>query len=171
MSAMYLTNKYTRYYYSIVQRAQSRVTQYYTEKHHIIPKSLGGSNNEQNIVCLTPREHFICHRLLCKMLVGKQKRSMAFALWQMTRFNKKQKRYGPPSRVYDYIKKLISVTQTGVPLSEEHKQAMRGPRAPMSEEQKRIRSLANKGKTKSAETRKKMSEAKKKMWIERKKGL
>ena len=39
----------------------------YTEKHHIIPRSLGGSNDIDNLVRLTAKQHFICHKLLTKM--------------------------------------------------------------------------------------------------------
>lgn len=34
------------------------------EIHHIWPKSLGGSNDEDNLVKLTPQEHYDCHELL-----------------------------------------------------------------------------------------------------------
>lgn len=39
----------------------------YTEVHHIVPRSLGGGDNKENLVKLTAREHFICHYLLAKM--------------------------------------------------------------------------------------------------------
>ena len=39
----------------------------YTERHHIVPKSFGGSNNRTNLVRLTARDHFLCHYLLCKI--------------------------------------------------------------------------------------------------------
>lgn len=39
---MYLNNKYTNTYNSIVNRASQRILDGYTETHHIIPKSLGG---------------------------------------------------------------------------------------------------------------------------------
>lgn len=42
------------------------------ERHHIIMKSMGGSNNEDNLVYLTPREHFIAHRLLWLIHRNKQ---------------------------------------------------------------------------------------------------
>ena len=38
------------------------------EKHHVIPSSLGGSNRKYNIVTLTPKEHYICHLLLTKIV-------------------------------------------------------------------------------------------------------
>lgn len=39
----------------------------YYENHHIIPRSLNGSNSSENLVLLTAREHFICHWLLVKI--------------------------------------------------------------------------------------------------------
>lgn len=36
----------------------------YYETHHIVPKSCGGSNDENNLIDLYPREHFIAHKLL-----------------------------------------------------------------------------------------------------------
>ena len=67
---MYLQNKYSCYYYSIINKAKSRATSKreakkilgYVEKHHIIPKVLGGTNDEDNIVFLTAREHFVTNQ-------------------------------------------------------------------------------------------------------------
>jgi hypothetical protein len=58
---MYLQNKYTRWYYQIISQAQLRKVSnsIYYEYHHIIPKSLNGSNSVENLVHLTAREHFI----------------------------------------------------------------------------------------------------------------
>lgn len=81
---MYLTNKYTRWYYSIIQQSKTRSLSGYTEKHHIIPKSLGGDNAKDNLAILTPREHFICHLLLTKMTEGINKQKMIFGLWRMS---------------------------------------------------------------------------------------
>jgi hypothetical protein len=54
------------------------------ESHHIVPKSLGGTNELSNIVHLTPREHFIAHALLTKMVIDKKhRRSMAYAFTRM----------------------------------------------------------------------------------------
>jgi probable mobile endonuclease E len=47
------------------------------ERHHIVPKSLGGSNKKENIVKLTYREHYIAHLLLCK--IYKPKGGMDYA--------------------------------------------------------------------------------------------
>lgn len=81
---MYLQNKYTNIYYSIIDSAMSRtLLAGYTERHHIIPKSLGGTNSSDNLVVLTAKEHFICHRLLTKMTTGKHKAKMINAAWAL----------------------------------------------------------------------------------------
>ena len=102
---MFLDNKYTRWYNSIVYPAQSRCTTEYTEKHHIIPKSLGGSNLTTNLVRLTAREHFICHLLLPKMLEGKARDKMVFAAWKMAnQKNVFQIRHIPNSQQYEKLR-------------------------------------------------------------------
>jgi hypothetical protein len=49
-------------------------------KHHILPKSLGGSNDSNNLIVLTEREHYIAHLMLWKAYGGK----MAYAFWLMS---------------------------------------------------------------------------------------
>ena len=62
-------NKYTRWYNNIILASIPRnLKNQYTERHHIIPKCLGGSNDKNNIAILTAREHFVCHLLLTKMV-------------------------------------------------------------------------------------------------------
>ena len=65
---------YKKIYHSIISKAKNRTTDEYVEKHHIIPTSLGGKNNKENIVRLTAREHFVCHWLLWKFTEGKDKK-------------------------------------------------------------------------------------------------
>jgi len=38
----------------------------YSEKHHIVPKALGGGNEKANLIRLTPEDHFFAHLLLAK---------------------------------------------------------------------------------------------------------
>jgi hypothetical protein len=106
---MFLDNKYTRIYYQIVNRAQSRTLDGYKEKHHIIPKSFGGSNKKENLVELTAREHFICHWLLTRMTEGLLKGKMIYAVWMLaTNNNPHQKREKISSRKYEMLKRLMS---------------------------------------------------------------
>lgn len=98
-----LTNKYSKLYYKITSNAKQRITEGYTELHHIIPQSLGGSNDKDNLVELTAREHFICHWLLIKMTEGDERGKMLYALQGMKAENKFQNRYHTKitARVYE----------------------------------------------------------------------
>lgn len=51
----------------IISRAKNRNLKCYTETHHIIPRCMGGSDNEVNLVKLTPEEHYVVHQLLVKI--------------------------------------------------------------------------------------------------------
>jgi hypothetical protein len=99
---------YQRIYNQLIERAQNRILEGYKEKHHILPKCLGGSNDKENLVELTAREHFLCHRLLCE--IYPQNIKLYQALWLMsTNKNKKEgKRYKVSSRVYERIKIVAS---------------------------------------------------------------
>jgi hypothetical protein len=74
--------KYHRYYYALIENARNRIlpSNTYKESHHIIPRSLGGSNDKNNLIDLTAREHYIAHLLLAKMYGGEQKRKMLAAI-------------------------------------------------------------------------------------------
>ena len=83
----------------------------YYESHHIIPKSVGGSNRSYNKVLLTPREHFIAHRLLyklCEGLYGKKHNytiKMGRAVEQFVYRKTPSRNYKVTARLYDYLKK------------------------------------------------------------------
>lgn len=70
---------YQKIYNAIIEKARLRnELDIYFEKHHIIPKSLGGEDTEENLVKLTFKEHFICHRLLTKIYPKENKMHYAF---------------------------------------------------------------------------------------------
>jgi len=99
-------NKYTKWYKQIINRAKGRVLEPPFERHHIKPRSLGGTDDRENIAFITPREHFICHWLLIKMTTGEEHYKMLNALRMMRAENSGQKRYQTKitSRVYESIK-------------------------------------------------------------------
>jgi hypothetical protein len=100
-------SKYQNWYDQITKRGQNRETKMGHEKHHIVPKSLGGSNQKSNLTHLTPREHFICHWLLVKIYAeGEPHWKMLNALRIMKAENKNQIRYKTKitSRVYEKLK-------------------------------------------------------------------
>lgn len=84
----------------------------YYEKHHILPKCLGGSNNKNNLVLLTANEHFVAHQLLVK--IYNNENSIRYALLCMLRNNSKQIRN---NKEYEWIRK----TRRNIKLSEEQK--------------------------------------------------
>lgn len=107
---MFLSNKYTTWYNSLINRAQTRTLTGYTETHHIIPKSLGGQDIKENLVVLTAREHFICHLLLTKMVDGPYKYKMQKAASMMvTRHGPGQARYKATNRIYELLKQPVDV--------------------------------------------------------------
>jgi hypothetical protein len=60
---------YQKIYDNLIYRSQNRQlpNDVYTEIHHIIPRCIGGSDDKNNLVTLTLREHFLAHLLLCKI--------------------------------------------------------------------------------------------------------
>jgi hypothetical protein len=106
---------YSKVYYSIIDRAKSRLGLPIAEVHHILPKSLGGSNKKDNLVSLTPREHFICHLLLSKMYTGKEKQKMVYALWAIVNLcNNHQHRKKVKGRIYENLRKEFIIAQKSI---------------------------------------------------------
>ena len=58
---------YKKHYDKLMERSTQRTLEGYVEKHHIIPRCLGGTDDITNIAILTPEEHFLAHQLLVKM--------------------------------------------------------------------------------------------------------
>ena len=73
----------------------------YCEKHHIIPKSEGGTDEQDNLVNLTAREHYIAHLLLMK-IYNDWKMKHAFTM--MAYGNDGQNRGRVSSRLFEKYK-------------------------------------------------------------------
>jgi hypothetical protein len=67
-------------YESLVKKFLNNPPSGYSEKHHIVPRCLGGSNEKNNIVRLPARYHFVAHILLAKIHGG----SLIHAAWMMS---------------------------------------------------------------------------------------
>ena len=113
MKTQFRSNKYTNLYYMIVDYRQNNIPKGYKEKHHIIPRCLKGDNKKTNLVYLNAREHFICHRLLTKMV--KQDSPEYYKLWHafaMMCFCKNEqtqdRQYKVTSKLYEESKKHMS---------------------------------------------------------------
>lgn len=96
---MFINNKYKTWHDNIIAKAKNRTLTCYTEKHHIIPKCLGGSNNEDNLVRLTAKEHFIVHMLLCKFTTGRNRHLVLVAFEGMCRLKSDKRNYKITSRI------------------------------------------------------------------------
>jgi len=107
----------------------------YYEKHHIKPKCLKGTDNENNLVLLTGREHYIVHKLLVNIYPKNKK--IVDAFHRMT-FDKSGNR-NISSRDFEYVRFLKSTT----PISEETRQKMKNHI--FTDEHKRKLSESHKG--------------------------
>jgi hypothetical protein len=93
---------YERIYNQLIEKRKSSNLDGYVEKHHILPRSLGGSDSEDNLVKLTAREHFIAHLLLAKFKPCKQ---TVYAVWMMQCKSDNQQRYDiKNSRMYAWAR-------------------------------------------------------------------
>jgi hypothetical protein len=137
---------YQNVYNQIIERAKIRQTQDYKEIHHIVPKCLGGLNNKENLVELTAREHFLCHRLLCEIYPENEKLKHALFLMSIGKQKTKDKHYIISSKMYERLKQEYSKMLVGKKFSKETKQKI---------------SNNSKGIKKSEEAKKKMSESRK----------
>ena len=50
---------YKRIHNNIIERAKNRTLKGYKERHHIVPRCMGGTDEPENLVELTPEEHFV----------------------------------------------------------------------------------------------------------------
>ncbi|QBQ78513.1 homing endonuclease [Escherichia phage vB_EcoM_KAW1E185] len=101
---------YQKIYNDLISRAQAREPlSEYKETHHIIPRCMGGSDDKENLVELTGREHFIAHWLLCKIYdtPGLKK---AFGLMCLTGKNRS---YKISSQLYELGRRRLSEAAIG----------------------------------------------------------
>lgn len=82
---------YKKVYDSIITRAENRQLEGYGEKHHIIPKCLGGSNRKENLVKLTAKEHWISHLLLVEIYPEYPKLKLAIRMMMVKGINQERK--------------------------------------------------------------------------------
>lgn len=129
---------YKLHYDTLVKRAKNRQLKEYTEKHHIIPRCIGGNDEPENLVKLTPEEHYVAHQLLVKIFPDQIK--LIFAAWMLT-FDGHGKRLN--NKQFGWLRRKMSIgissinranakertrksgiTQRGKKLSEEHKRKL-----------------------------------------------
>lgn len=94
---------YQKIYEELINRAKSRETPEYSEKHHIVPKCLGGSDLPSNLVHLTPEEHYVAHQLLVKIHPGSFALAKAAAMMIPGRTSNK---------MYGWLRRRFSIAQS-----------------------------------------------------------
>ena len=148
---MYLDNKYTRWYYNIIEQSKLRnhstkksakESLGYVEKHHIIPKCIGGSDESSNLAYLTAKEHFVCHHLLTKMFDDVDiSRKMRFALNKMSHKSDNQSRLKITAKLFDKIRRDFAKDISIINKNRKYKS--------LTDEQKQRISISSKGVSKS----------------------
>lgn len=100
---------YQKHYDLLMSRARARTCpEGYVEKHHVVPKCLGGSDDPSNLVILTAREHYVAHQLLVKLNPSDLR--ISYAALMMTRLGKSNGRVN--NRYYSWLKENYSRLQS-----------------------------------------------------------
>ncbi len=149
---------FNRYRTFILTRKRRVLSEhFYTERHHILPRSFGGSNHKDNLIFLTAREHFIAHLILWKAF--RESMTTAFMMMCTVHSSNQQRYINLTSRQYEVLKEdyalKVSKRFKGKKRPE-HSRRMRGENNPFfgkdhSDEFKKLSSRLHKGKKLSEE--------------------
>jgi hypothetical protein len=164
MKYLEINMDYSKIYINLIERAKIRILEGYSEKHHIVPRCMGGDNQIRNIVKLTAPEHFLAHQLLVRIYPKNAK--LVFAARMMT-FNTPQHKRN--NKMYGWLRRKFIESQTGRVISEKARENMikaskgNGSKVGhvVSEETKKKISEANRGKVRSEDAKRRMSEFRK----------
>ena len=167
---------YKEKYYEIINTGfKEKPENVYTEKHHIIPRSVCIllDKSQENLVYLTAKNHFLAHYYIWKWYKDelhekKWARSMCYAFNMMKRIISKSDNVEELSKLYEEVRRDMSEIQKGKKLSEETKLKIsertkgripwnKGKTGIYTEETRRKMSDKSKGKKMSEEAKKKIS--------------
>lgn len=70
--------------------------------HHILPRSLGGTDDKENLVLLTYKEHFIAHKLLIKIFPCDAMKKALFIMLNAAKYQGREIKFS--ARYYEKIK-------------------------------------------------------------------
>ena len=136
----------------------------YCEVHHIVPRSLGGSNDKDNLISLTPRQHYIAHWMLWKACGGVAGRSF-FMMSNLGKYGKvNSTTYAQVRENYsEQVKQQMAVKPNIPAFTPEHREKLRqaklGKKRP--EETRCKVANAQRGRKLSEETKRRISATKK----------
>ena len=124
----------------------------YTEKHHIIPRCMGGTNNPTNLVRLTPEAHYVAHQLLVKIYPDNHKLVFAVQAMAMDAHG-----YRVNNKLFGWLRRKANIARQNMPAETRSKisASLKG-RARTPEHNAKL-SASKKGKIMSASARANMS--------------
>ena len=129
---MFKDNKYSIWYSQLIENARARPYNGYVERHHIIPRCMGGSDEADNLVSLSAHGHFVAHLLLTKMVPQEYMEKIVYAAWQQSRPSSKRNPSKPTvrinGRIYAYLREQLAQAMSGkkrAPFSDEARANMR----------------------------------------------
>lgn len=120
----------------------------YYEKHHILPKCLGGLDNKNNLILLTAKEHFLIHKIL--NILHPDSRGLFYGYRTMSLLKKQNRDYKIGAREYERIKIIFNFYNSGENHPNSKKKGINHPSfgKKLSSETKQKISQARKGKYK-----------------------
>ena len=93
--------KYQEIYNNLIEKARLTPSVGYTDNHHIIPKSMGGTNDVSNLVLLSAKQHFVAHHLLYRIY---RNREMTNAFFLMCNIKRGGKKFRITSKQYEILR-------------------------------------------------------------------
>lgn len=94
---------YKKIYDRLIDRGIHRSINGYKENHHIVPRCMGGSDEKENLVYLTPEEHYLAHQLLVKIYPNNPKLVRAASMMIVNR---------PSNKMYGWLRRRFSIAQS-----------------------------------------------------------
>lgn len=148
---------YQKIHDNIITNAKARSDiQGYFEIHHILPRSFGGTDDKENLVKLTGREHFIIHRILAKLHPNS---GMVHAVYKMACTGKDTK-YKVTSRTYEFLREAHSKrASSDLVAAKKKSNSLQGRKQSKEHIEKRVKSRKTNGVWHKEETKKKISQA------------
>lgn len=123
---------YISFIKSIIENRGRFACDGYHERHHIKPKCLGGTNDQQNLIDLYPKEHWMAHKLLAEE--NPNIAPLVFAFWMMCNIsNNLQSRYICTAEEYENARKMAIELRSGTygdEIRNKISQAMKGVNHP-----------------------------------------
>lgn len=128
---------YKKIYDSLIKRGKNRKLKCYVERHHIVPRCLGGSDVNSNLVELTPEEHYMAHQLLVKIYPGDHALVKAATMMIPNR---------PSNKMYGWLRRKFSEVQSFEQSGSRNSQyGTRWVHNPITEQNKKIKGEIEKG--------------------------